>query len=164
MIKINNILKLKYVKSIWNVVWCTIKLYNVIDFILHKDLKLDLNAWMRTFAFLHVGVAARALACACARVASLIQHATRRHISSEACLHQIFRHYFIKSTIFGKNVIEHKTCVLIFSTTFIWNISHSKMNSRRYCHKCENVFMWSTRYFWRILVKLKSSRNIFYKV
>jgi hypothetical protein len=27
---------------------------------------------------------------------------------------------------------------LIFSTTFIWNISHSR-NSTRCCHKCENV-------------------------
>jgi len=25
-----------------------------------------------------------------------------------------------------KKVIEHKMCVLIFSTTFTWNISHSK--------------------------------------
>ena len=32
---------------------------------------------------------------------------------------------------------EHKMCVLIFSTTFIQNISHSKKNSARYCHKCE---------------------------
>jgi len=25
-----------------------------------------------------------------------------------------------------KKVIEHKMCVLIFSTSFVWNISHSK--------------------------------------
>ena len=40
---------------------------------------------------------------------------------------------------------------LIFSTTFIWNISHSKKNSARYCHNGENVFMWSIRYSFRIL-------------
>jgi hypothetical protein len=30
-------------------------------------------------------------------------------------------------------------CVLIFSTNFILNTSHSKKNSTRYCHKCENA-------------------------
>jgi hypothetical protein len=36
--------------------------------------------------------------------------------------------YLINITIFEKKVIEHKMCFLIFSTNFIWNISHSKMN------------------------------------
>jgi hypothetical protein len=35
-----------------------------------------------------------------------------------------------------EKVIEHKMCVLIFSTTFVRNISHSKKNSERYYHKC----------------------------
>jgi hypothetical protein len=30
---------------------------------------------------------------------------------------------------FRGKVTEHKMCVMIFSTTFIWNISHSKKNS-----------------------------------
>jgi len=38
----------------------------------------------------------------------------------------IFPHYLIKGTPFEKKVIEHKMCVLILSTTFVWNISHSK--------------------------------------
>jgi hypothetical protein len=42
-------------------------------------------------------------------------------------------------------------CVLIFSKTFIWNISRSKKNSTRYCHNCENVFFWSTSYSCLIL-------------
>ena len=42
-------------------------------------------------------------------------------------------------------------CVLIFSTTFVWTLSHCKKNLARYCRKCRNVFMWSTRYFCRIL-------------
>ena len=29
---------------------------------------------------------------------------------------------------FSERVTEHKMCVLIFSTTFVWNISHSKNN------------------------------------
>ena len=31
-------------------------------------------------------------------------------------LHNIVRHYLINEKIFGKNVTEHKMCVLIFST------------------------------------------------
>jgi hypothetical protein len=50
-------------------------------------------------------------------------------------LHQLFPHYFINGTILIKKVTERKTCLLIFSTTFTWNISHSRKNSARYCHK-----------------------------
>jgi hypothetical protein len=52
-------------------------------------------------------------------------------------------------------------CVLIFSTTFIWNISDFKRKWARYCHKRENVFVLSTRYSCRILKKLEFSRQIF---
>jgi len=38
-----------------------------------------------------------------------------------------------------KKFIEHKMLVLIFSTTFVWNISHSKKNWARYGHKCALV-------------------------
>jgi hypothetical protein len=54
-------------------------------------------------------------------------------------------------------------CVLIFSTTFVWNISHSKKNSASYYHKCTQVFMWSTRYSCQILTKLEFSRLVFEK-
>jgi hypothetical protein len=37
-------------------------------------------------------------------------------------LYHIFPHYLINGTIFGKKVIKQR-CVLIFSTTFVWNIS-----------------------------------------
>ena len=44
-----------------------------------------------------------------------------------ARLYHIFPHYLINGTIFGKRLLNIK-CVLIFSTTFVWNISHSKKN------------------------------------
>jgi len=40
-----------------------------------------------------------------------------------------------------KKVIEHKSCVLISSTAFVWHISHSTKNSARYYHKCLYVLM-----------------------
>jgi hypothetical protein len=42
---------------------------------------------------------------------------------------------------FRKQVMEHKMSVFIVSTTFEWNISHSKKNWARYFHKCTYVFM-----------------------
>ena len=66
------------------------------------------------------------------------------------------RHDFRK-----KKVIEHKMCVLIFCTNYIWSISNSKKNWARYCHKYENVSMWSTRCSCGILLKLEVSRQIF---
>ena len=32
-------------------------------------------------------------------------------------------------------------CFDILYNFFVYNISHSKKNLVRYCHKCENVFM-----------------------
>ena len=51
-------------------------------------------------------------------------------------LYHIFLHYLINGTIcWKKKVIEYKICVLIFSITFIAEISHLK-NSAIYCHTC----------------------------
>jgi hypothetical protein len=44
-------------------------------------------------------------------------------------------HYLIKAGL-SQNVTKPKTCVLIFSTTFIWNISHSEKNWVTYYHYC----------------------------
>ena len=37
-----------------------------------------------------------------------------------------FIHIISYAVTFQETIIEHKMCVLIFSTTFVWNISHSK--------------------------------------
>ena len=42
---------------------------------------------------------------------------------------------------FRKKVTEHEMCVLIFCIIFTRNISYSKRNAARFCHKCENVLM-----------------------
>jgi predicted transcriptional regulator len=45
-----------------------------------------------------------------------------------------------KQQNFQKKFTPHKMCVLIFSTTFTWNISHSKKRPERYCHQCTYIF------------------------
>jgi hypothetical protein len=75
--------------------------------------------------------------------------------------YHIFRHYLLNGAIFKKKkVIEHKMRVLIFSTSFVPNISHSETNSASYCHKCEKDFVEGTRYSCRILFKLEFSRQV----
>jgi hypothetical protein len=64
--------------------------------------------------------------------------------------HIVLADYTIYSTLshkqrdFLEEFIEPKKCILIFSTTFFWYISHPKKNSARYDHKCTSVFMYST--------------------
>jgi hypothetical protein len=64
---------------------------------------------------------------------------------------------------FSQNVTEHKMCVFLLSTTFVWNISHSKKKWARYDEKCIMVFTWSASYSCQILMKLELSRQIFEK-
>jgi len=61
-------------------------------------------------------------------------HASYCHLW-HALLHNIFTNYFTNGAILEKKVIKHKTCVLIFCTTFAWNISHSKNNWAEYDKK-----------------------------
>jgi hypothetical protein len=86
----------------------------------------------------------------CVSVALVIHHTTRMRriiLSSVACpAVPYFSTLPHKRQIFRKKVTEHKMCVLIFSTAFVWNISSSKKNSERHYHKCAQVFTWSTRY------------------
>jgi hypothetical protein len=76
------------------------------------------------------------------RVALLTHHAVRMPwLSFVASLAPpYFLTLFHKRHDFRKKVVEHKMCVSIFCTTFVWNILHSKTNSARYCHKCWNLF------------------------
>ena len=62
---------------------------------------------------------------------------------------------------FRKRVTEHKMCILIFSTTFIWNISHSEKNWARYDHKYTYLYFQSTRYTCQMLIRFLFSRQIF---
>jgi hypothetical protein len=64
---------------------------------------------------------------------------------------------------FRKKVIERKMFVLISSTTFIWNIPHSKKNWAGYNEKYILVYLKSTRYSCHILLKLEFFRYIFEK-
>jgi hypothetical protein len=62
---------------------------------------------------------------------------TRRMMSPVAC--PAFPHFFTSShkrhdfreTDFGREM-----CCLICCTPFVWNVSHCKENSARYCHTC----------------------------
>ena len=72
---------------------------------------------------------AKADACTCACVALLTQRATpMRHIVTSFVAPLAEPYFSIlshKRRDFRKKVIEYKMCVLIFSTTFIRNVSHS---------------------------------------
>jgi hypothetical protein len=61
-------------------------------------------------------------------------HAPNFHLWP-ARLCDILPNCLIKATIFKKKVIERKMCVLIFSTTFVWTIYHSKRKWTRYEQK-----------------------------
>ena len=71
-------------------------------------------------------------------------------------LYNTVLHYLIKGTIFEfKKVTKHEMCFLIFSITFVCNISYSKKNSASYNHKCILVFMQSTCYSCQTVKKLR---------
>ena len=83
-------------------------------------------------------------------VALRVQHAMRMRriiLSVVVCPAVLYYPTFShKRNDFRKTVIECKACVLIFSTIFVWSISHSKKHWVRCDHKCIFVFMYSTSY------------------
>jgi len=51
-------------------------------------------------------------------------------------------------------------CLLILSTNFVLNVSHSKKTWVRYNHKSLYVFMLNTPYAYQIVFRLELSRQI----
>jgi hypothetical protein len=81
-------------------------------------------------------------------------------------LYLISPHYLVKWTIFERakeEVIERKTCVLIFFTTFVLDISHSTKNSARYYYKCTYNGTWTAGYSCQILNTPELSLQVFEK-
>jgi hypothetical protein len=80
----------------------------------------------------HACVVGWACASVRERVSLLIQHSTRMHHTVLSFVASLVQPQFLtlshKRHDFRKNVSEHKMCVLIFSTTFVYNISNSKKN------------------------------------
>jgi hypothetical protein len=67
----------------------------------------------------------------CVFKALIVQHPMRMSHINVCGLSSstIFFHVIIQTNDFRKNS-EHKMCVLIFSTTFVWNIFYSKKKER----------------------------------
>jgi hypothetical protein len=82
------------------------------------------------------------------------------------CLYNSFPQYLTKGTIFEKKkkkkLMKIKS-VLIFSTTFVRNISHYKKKWARYDYKCTKVFRQSSRYSCQILMTFEFPQQIFGK-
>jgi len=88
-------------------------------------------------------------------VAFGIQHAMRvRHLPSVASPALNIAPYYLINDNIKKNV-EHRVCVLIFTTNFVWNVSHCKKNFARYDKQRTLVFTWSTCFSCQILIKLE---------
>jgi len=106
--------------------------------------------------------------CECVSVDLVIQHAMRMHhivicglIGSTIFFHSISKNDMIWQ---GVGVSEHKMCNLIFCTTFIWNISHSKKKWASYYHKCTYIGLHvKYHHSCQILMELESSWKIFKK-
>jgi len=57
--------------------------------------------------------------CVFAAVGKQREMRVRHVVTCGVRLYNIFPHYLINDTIFGKKVIEYKMCVLILCTTFV---------------------------------------------
>jgi hypothetical protein len=75
-------------------------------------------------------------------------------------LYNIFPHYLINGTFFGKKSHGTEKVCFDFLYNFIWNIYHSTKNWARYDHKYVLVFMWSACYLCYISMRREFSRQI----
>jgi hypothetical protein len=78
-------------------------------------------------------------------------------------LHYIFRHYLINGTIFEKKVIGHKMCVLILSVILFVIYLILRRIQRDIVINVKTSSCKEPVIFFRILVKLRFSRQIFEK-
>jgi hypothetical protein len=99
----------------------------------------------------------------CVFAALVIQHAMRmRHIViCDPSRSTVFFPHYLRDGTIKKKVTECKRCVLISSTTFVWNIFHSKKNCARY----DKTFILVITYHYScpILIKLEFSRQFLEK-
>jgi len=79
---------------------------------------------------------------------------------SPAWLCNIFPHYLINATIFGRKLWNVKCVLWFYLQRFIWDISHSKTKGAICDKECILVFGYSTRYSCPSLLKLQYSRQI----
>jgi len=101
----------------------------------------------------------------CMFVVLAIRHAIRtrhRHLYPGR-LYNNFPHHLTKGTFFRKEKLLNLKCVLIFSTTFVWNISHCKMNWTRYDHKYTFWSSCTVHHSCPILMNMEVSRQILEK-
>ena len=98
-----------------------------------------------------VSVGARARDCACARVTLLT---SMQHLCAIFSTASMATPYNLTLSRKGQNswkkVSEHEICVLNFSTTFTWNISHCKKNSERLNVKKSScmIFLIKISFYW----------------
>jgi hypothetical protein len=105
--------------------------------------------------------------CVCMCFCSLIYPVSKAHapyyiVVCALPVTAVFTHTTSYTARFSGEKLLNIKCVLIFSATFVRNISHSKKNSERY-HNRNWVFMQSTRYSCQILMIFEFSRQIFEK-
>jgi len=97
--------------------------------------------------------------CICSLKISSMQCACAM-LSSVACPALHFFTLSHKRHEYRKKVTEHKMCVLILSTNFVWNISYSKKKWARYDKKIYTlIFMQSILHSFLILMKLEFSHR-----
>ena len=90
---------------------------------LHSPVSSSLPPLLRHRTPSHFNWTVPNMQCACAVLYCHLCHAP---------LCSIFSTLSHKRHDFRKKITEHKMCVLIFCTTFVWNICHYKKNSTRY--------------------------------